>query len=57
MYVNTTAQYRVGKKSRTADVTSGVPQGTMLCLLLSLIYFTDLPEIILARLFADDCLL
>jgi hypothetical protein len=48
-----------GVTSSCADVISGVPQGTVMDLLLCLTFINDLPEHITSdvRLFADDCLL
>ena len=48
-----------GERSDFVYVDSGVPQGTVLGLLLFLLYINDLPQSVRSsvRLFADDCLI
>ena len=48
-----------GDHSQWVQVRSGVPQGTVLCPLLFLVYINDLPDNISSEvcLFADDCVL
>ena len=49
-----------GETSDTIPVTSGVPQGTVLVHILSLIYINDFPEYLphfTLRLFADDSII
>ena len=47
-----------GVHSKSTNVTSGVPQGTVLGLRLFLIYINDMPDNVLSttRLFADDAI-
>ena len=48
-----------GELSDVAPVKSGVPQGTVLGLLIFLVYINDINENITSsiRLFADDCVI
>ena len=43
-----------GKSSKWSDVLSRIPQGSILCLLLFIIYINDLVGSV-CKLFADDC--
>ena len=46
-----------GCTSKWSKVLSGIPQGSILGLILFIIFVNDLPEVIngLCKLFADDC--
>jgi len=48
-----------GYASETVDVTSGVPQGTVLGPLLFLVYINDITHVVSSscRLFVDDCII
>ena len=48
-----------GESSKETSVDSGVPQGTVLGLIMFLCHINDLPDCVTSsvRLFADDCLL
>ena len=59
-YLSNRSQYAYanGNRSDFAKITTGVPQGSVLCLFLFLVYINDLPQILendnKMALFADD---
>jgi retron-type reverse transcriptase len=58
-FVGRTQRVRVGQLSKQVKVTSGVPQGSVLCPLLFPVYINDICRNFDSsiRLFDDDCLI